>query len=49
MAAALRVAADAPDGSNLAVMLPDTGERYLSSPLFAEISEESDDAWLGSL
>jgi hypothetical protein len=27
-------------------MLPDTGERYLSSPLFDGISEESDDDWL---
>jgi cysteine synthase A len=27
-------------------MLPDTGERYLSSPLFANITEESDDDWL---
>ena len=28
------------------VMLPDTGERYLSSPLFEDISEDSDDEWL---
>jgi hypothetical protein len=27
-------------------MLPDTGERYLSTPLFENISEGSDDAWL---
>ncbi|NKB33639.1 MAG: cysteine synthase A [Pseudomonadales bacterium] len=49
MAAALKVAADAPANSSFVVMLPDTGERYLSSPLFADISEESDDEWLGSL
>lgn len=49
MAAALKVAEKAPQGSSFVVMLPDTGERYLSSPLFADISEESDDAWLASL
>ena len=49
MAAALRVAKDAPADSTFLVMLPDTGERYLSSPLFADITEESDDEWLASL
>jgi cysteine synthase A len=49
MAAALKVAAKAPSGSTFVVMLADTGERYLSSPLFADITEESDDAWLASL
>jgi len=49
MAAALKVADSAPAGSAFLVMLPDTGERYLSSPLFAEITEESDDEWLASL
>ncbi len=49
MAAAFKVAEQAPAGSTLLVMLPDTGERYLSSPLFADISEESDDEWLASL
>ena len=49
MAAALKVAEKAPSGSTFVVMLPDTGERYLSSPLFADITEESDDAWLASL
>ena len=49
MAAALKVAENAPSGSTFVVMLPDTGERYLSSPLFADITEESDDAWLASL
>jgi cysteine synthase A len=36
-AGALAVAADAPAGSNILCMLPDTGERYLSTPLFADI------------
>lgn len=49
MAAALRIAETAAAGSSFVVMLPDTGERYLSSPLFAEISEDSDDEWLESL
>ena len=46
--AALKVAADAEPGSVLLAMLPDTGERYLSTPLFAEINEESDDEWLAA-
>jgi cysteine synthase A len=37
-AAALRVAAKAPKQSTILCMLPDTGERYLSTPLFADIS-----------
>jgi cysteine synthase A len=37
-AAALRVAADAPKGATILCMLPDTGERYLSTPLFADVS-----------
>lgn len=36
-AAALEVAKQAPEGSNILCMLPDTGERYLSTPLFADI------------
>jgi cysteine synthase len=35
-AGALKVAADAPKGSTILCMLPDTGERYLSTPLFAD-------------
>lgn len=35
---ALKVAAEAPKGSTILCMLPDTGERYLSTPLFADIS-----------
>jgi cysteine synthase A len=30
-------------------MLPDTGERYLSTYLFEDISEASDDEWLAGL
>jgi cysteine synthase A len=40
LAAALTVARRAPAGSNIVVMLPDTGERYLSTPLFEGIGEE---------
>ena len=36
-AGALRVCADAPNGATVLCMLPDTGERYLSTPLFADI------------
>lgn len=49
VAAALQVAEDAPEGSVLLAMLPDTGERYLSTFLFEGIEEGSDDAWLASL
>jgi cysteine synthase A len=41
-AAALKVAREAPQGSVLLAMLPDTGERYLSTALFADIPEGSD-------
>lgn len=37
LAAALKVAATAPKGSTILCMLPDTGERYLSTPLFADV------------
>jgi cysteine synthase A len=36
-AGALVVAAEAPIGANILCMLPDTGERYLSTPLFANV------------
>ena len=42
-AAALKVAANAPDGSSLLAMLPDTGERYLSTPLFEGVNEGTDE------
>jgi cysteine synthase A len=43
LTAALTVAESAPKNSTFLVMLADTGERYLSTPLFADISEESDE------
>jgi cysteine synthase A len=49
MWAALQVANSAPPNSTFVVMLPDTGERYLSTPLFENISIESDDEWLDGL
>jgi cysteine synthase A len=36
-AGALKICAEAPKGSTVLCMLPDTGERYLSTPLFADI------------
>jgi cysteine synthase A len=41
-AAALKVAAEAEAGSVILAMLPDTGERYLSTPLFEGIAEGGD-------
>jgi len=40
LAGALKVAAEAEKGANILCMLPDTGERYLSTPLFADISAD---------
>jgi cysteine synthase A len=42
-AAALQVAASAEPGSTILCMLPDTGERYLSTPLFADIAPDMND------
>jgi cysteine synthase len=39
-AGAIKVAAEAEKGANILCMLPDTGERYLSTPLFAEVSAD---------
>lgn len=41
-AAALKVAKEAPAGAVVLAMLPDTGERYLSTPLFEGIAEGGD-------
>ncbi len=49
VAAALEVAKTANDGDVILAMLPDTGERYLSTFLFEGVEEGSDDAWLESL
>ena len=37
LAGALQICAEAPAGATVLCMLPDTGERYLSTPLFAEV------------
>ena len=39
-AGAMEIAKKAPKGTSILCMLPDTGERYLSTPLFADVSEE---------
>lgn len=41
-AAALKVAKEAEPGSVIVAMLPDTGERYISTPLFEGIADGSD-------
>ena len=42
-------AKNAKDGAVILAMLPDTGERYFSTPLFEGVNEGSDDEWLASL
>jgi len=42
-AGALKIAAEAEKGANILCMLPDTGERYLSTPLFAEVASDMTD------
>jgi len=49
LAAGMKAAEKAPEGSVLLVMLPDTGERYLGTYLFDDVAEGSDDEWLASL
>jgi len=46
LATALEVAETAAAGSVILAMLPDTGERYLSTPLFEGVNQGSDDDWL---
>jgi len=48
LAAALKAADSAPKGSVLLAMLPDTGERYLSTFLFEGVNDASDDEWLAT-
>jgi cysteine synthase A len=43
LAAALQVAKRAGPGSNIVCMLPDTGERYMSTPLFEGVGEDMND------
>ncbi len=46
LAGALRIAEDAPKGTVILAMLPDTGERYLSTPLFEAIGADmSEEEW----
>jgi cysteine synthase A len=40
LAAALEVARRSPPGTNIVCMLPDTGERYMTTPLFEAIGED---------
>lgn len=49
VAAALQVAEKANEGAVILAVLPDTGERYFSTPLFEGVNEGSDDEWLASL
>lgn len=49
VASALDVAARAEPGAVILAMLPDTGERYFSTPLFADVNEGSDDDGLAGL
>ncbi|HMJ42708.1 MAG TPA: cysteine synthase A [Pseudolabrys sp.] len=42
-AGALEVCKDAAPGSTVLVMLPDTGERYLSTPMFADVGVDMND------
>lgn len=49
VATALEVAASAEPGAVILAMLPDTGERYFSTPLFADVNEGSDDDWLAGI
>ena len=49
VAAALQVAKTAREGDVILAMLPDTGERYFSTPLFEGVNEGSDDEWLAGL
>ncbi|MGO4222979.1 cysteine synthase A [Lysobacter sp. TAF61] len=49
VAAALEVARNADKGAVILAMLPDTGERYLSTFLFEGVNEGSDDEWLAAL
>src|ERR1700688_2770897 len=45
-AGALKIAAEAQKGANILCMLPDTGERYLSTPLFADVSADMNEGEL---
>lgn len=40
LSAALKLAETSPPGTNIVAVLPDTGERYISTDLFKDIPEE---------
>ena len=42
-AGAIRICKEAPRGATVLCMLPDTGERYLSTPLFADVAADMTD------
>ena len=42
-AGAIRICKEAPKGATVLCMLPDTGERYLSTPLFADVAADMTD------
>lgn len=44
LAGAMKIAQEAEPGSNILCMLPDTGERYLSTPLFEHLTDEMNSA-----
>ncbi len=46
VAAMVKVAEEAPEGSSLVAIVADTGERYLSTFLFENVNEDSDRDWL---
>ena len=46
-AGAIMTAEKAPKGSTILCMLPDTGERYLSTPLFADVEADMDEEEIG--
>jgi cysteine synthase A len=46
LAGALQICRESPPGANVLCMIPDTGERYLSTPLFADVpAEMSEEEW----
>ena len=47
LAGALKVAESAPEGSRILVMLPDTGERYLTTPLFDSVAVDMTEEEMG--
>jgi cysteine synthase A len=49
LATALDISDEAAAGTVILAMLPDTGERYLSTPLFEGVNTGSDDDWLAAL